>query len=333
MIKQSNERPTSPVIHTGFPAEGPTLGEVGEHEVIRAIVDAAPSTFNGDDAAVLTPAVPNSRVVVTTDMLVEGRHFTSDLTTPFDVGRKAVVQNFADIEAMGARPIAAVLAFSAPPELPLDVVRQLAAGIQSKVSEYSSELVGGDVTSGPGLVLSISAVGSLGGSLPALELRRAKPGQRVVAHGRIGYSAAGLALLQSGRDIPEKLHPLVHAYQTPDVTPGRGMIARAAGATAMTDNSDGLIHDIGTVASRSNVMIDLDAAALAPDELQIAAGELLGVDPWQWVLSGGEDHTLLGTIEGSAPVGFRTIGSVRKGAGVLVGGQAPAYTGGWESFS
>ncbi|MCT1414874.1 thiamine-phosphate kinase [Corynebacterium sanguinis] len=321
------------MIETGFPTTGPTLGEVGEHEVIRAILGEAPSPFNGDDAAVLTPPVPNSRVVVTTDMLVQGRHFAPELTTPFAVGRKAVVQNFADIEAMGARPIAAVLAFSAPPELPLEVVRQFAAGIQSKVGEYTSELVGGDVTSGASLVLSISAVGSLGGSLPPLELGRARAGQRVVAHGKIGYSAAGLALLQSGADIPEHLHPLVHAYQAPELTPGRGMIARAAGATAMTDNSDGLVRDVGVLAERSKVLIDLDSAALAPDELQVAAGELLGIDPWQWVLSGGEDHTLLGTIDGSAPVGFRTIGEVRKGAGVLVDASTPAYSQGWESFS
>ena len=60
---------------------------------------------------------------------------------------------------------------------------------------------------------------------------------------------------------------------------------------------------------------------------------MTGVDPWRWVLAGGEDHTLLGTIEGAAPVGFRTIGTVRKGAGVLIDGSAPPYTDGWESFS
>ncbi|AWB83902.1 thiamine-phosphate kinase [Corynebacterium liangguodongii] len=320
------------MIRTGFSAAGPTLAEVGEYEVIRAIRQAAPSALNGDDAAVFTPSVPNSRVVATTDMLVEGRHFTPEFTTPFDLGRKAVVQNFADVEAMGARPIAAVLALSAPGSTPLEVVRELAAGIQSKVGEYSCELVGGDVTSGEQLVLSLSAIGSLGGSLPPLRLAGARAGQRVVAHGNIGYSAAGLALLQSGAQIPTALYPLVHAYQCPQLTPGRGLIARAAGATAMTDNSDGLVRDVSALASQSNVLIDLYSAALAPDELLCAAGELLGEDPWAWVLTGGEDHTLVGTTEGDAPVGFRTIGSVRKGSGVLVDALEPAYTDGWESF-
>ncbi|WP_115684720.1 thiamine-phosphate kinase [Corynebacterium senegalense] len=320
------------MIRTGFPTAGPTLGEVGEEQVIRAIVGAAPSTINGDDAAVLAPAAPNSRVVATTDMLVEGRHFLPAYTTPYQLGRKAVVQNFADIEAMGARPIAALLAISAPDTLPLAVVEQLAEGIHAKVEEYSTELVGGDVTGGDSLVVSLSAIGSLGGNLEPLKLNRARPGQRVVAHGRIGYSAAGLDLLRSGARVPTVLEPLIDAHQAPELTPGRGVIARAAGATSMTDNSDGLVRDIGLIAARSRLSVDLEPAAIAPDALLTAAGELLGVDPWRWVLAGGEDHTLLGTIDGEAPAGFRTIGTVRKGDGVTVGGEPPAYTTGWESF-
>ena len=72
--------------------------------------------------------------------------------------------------------------------------------------------------------------------------------------------------------------------------------------------------------------------ALAPDAVLTAAGEYLGVDPWQWVLTGGEDHTLIGTCDGSAPVGFRSIGTVSKGAGVRIDGHEPTYTDGWESF-
>ncbi|WKD57768.1 Thiamine-monophosphate kinase [Corynebacterium capitovis DSM 44611] len=320
------------MIRTGFPHAGPTIGEVGEQEVIRSIVAAAPSTVNGDDAAVLSQAAPNSRVVATTDMLVEGRHFRADLTTAYQLGRKAVVQNFADIEAMGARPTAALLAISAPPSLPLAVLTELAEGVHSKVEEYSSELVGGDVTGGDSLVVSLSAIGVLGGNRDPLTLSRARPGQHIVAHGRIGYSAAGFALLSAGVPIPAELEPLALQHQAPELTPGRGVIARAAGATSMTDNSDGLIRDLGHIASASHVGLDLDEDAIAPDEALLAAGEALGIDPWTWVLGGGEDHTLLATIEGDAPIGFRTIGVVRRGAGVTVGGSTPRYTAGWESF-
>ena len=320
------------MIHTGFPRTGPTLGEVGESDVIYAIVSAAPSAINGDDAAVLTPSAPNSRVVASTDMLVAGRHFREDLTTPFFIGRKAVVQNFADIEAMGANPIAVLLAISAPPETPLAVVEELARGVNSMTETWGSELVGGDVTSGEQLVVSVTAIGSLGGNMDALRLNRARPGQRVIAHGRMGYSAAGLALLESGKPVPPEMEVLVEAHQVPVITPGCGVVARAAGATSMTDNSDGLVKDLGTLARASGVGIDLTSVALAPDSVLTAAGEFLGVDPWQWVLTGGEDHTLIGTCDGSAPVGFRSIGAVSRGTGLRIDGTVPSYTSGWESF-
>lgn len=320
------------MITTGFPASGPTLRELGEREVIRLMRAAAPSSLNGDDAAVLTPAAPNSRVVASTDMLVEGRHFAPETSTPYFVGRKAVLQNFADIEAMGARPIAALLAVSADPETPARVLEDLARGVADEASAYACELVGGDVTGGNRLVVAVTAIGALGGNRPPLTLDGARPGQRVIAHGRLGYSAAGLALLQAGVDVPERLEPLVHAHQVPELIPGRGVVARAAGACAMTDNSDGLIRDLTMLAEASGVGIELASTAIAPYPLLVAAGELLGTDPWQWVLGGGEDHTLLGTIEGSAPVGFRSIGTVSRKAGVRVDGVVPAVTAGWESF-
>lgn len=321
---------------THFPAHfsGPTLGEVGELCAIEAIVQAAPSTRNGDDAAVLSHASPNSQGVATTDMLIEGRHFSVDWSTPEEIGQKAIVQNFADIEAMGARPIAALLAIAAPPETPLSYLTGIAAGIAERVGSYSAELVGGDLTSANELVISVTAIGSLGGSRPPLRLDRARLGQRVVAHGRIGWSAAGLALLRAfGRaDIPPVFGPLIDAHCAPRLNPGRGVIARATGATAMTDNSDGLVVDLSTVARRSGVGIDLHSADISPDELLFQAAELLNADPWEWVLSGGEDHTLLATTAGEPPSGFRAIGRVTKGDGVTVDGAAPAYTDGWVSF-
>ncbi|WP_018296369.1 thiamine-phosphate kinase [Corynebacterium lubricantis] len=320
------------MISTGFPTQGPTLGEVGEQVVIKEILAAAPSSINGDDAAVLVHASTNSRTVATTDMLVEGRHFKREWTTPFQLGRKAIVQNFADVEAMGARPIAALLAISAPEDTPVAVVRELAEGIASRCDDYAAELVGGDLTAGENLVISVTAIGTLGGTLPELSLDQARPGQRLVAHGNIGYSAAGLAILASGIDVHESLHPLIEAHQAPYLIPGRGVIARSAGATAMTDNSDGLIYDVSTLAERSGVGIELSSISIAPDKLLHAAGELLGVDPWYWVLSGGEDHTLLGTTHGQAPAGFRSIGQVVKTPGVRVDGKRPKYGEGWRSF-
>lgn len=332
MARKSIERPVNSV-NTAADNEA-TVGELGEHAVIDAIVGAAPSSRNGDDAAVLSHASPNSRAVATTDMLIEGRHFRRDWSSPEAIGEKAVVQNFADVEAMGARAVAALLAVSTPPDIPVSFFRRLAEGVEKRVQRYSAELVGGDVTSGDHLVVTVTALGSLGGSIPALTLDAARAGQTLVAHGRIGWSAAGLALLQhfGPEKVPEELDPLVQAHFTPDLTPGRGVVARATGVTSMTDNSDGLIADLGTIAKRSGVGIDLHRSAIAPSPLLRQAGELLGVDPWLWVLTGGEDHTLLATTHEDTPSGFRDIGEVLRGEGVTIDGTAATYEKGWVSF-
>lgn len=320
---------------------GPTLADVGEHGVIDAIREIAPSNLNGDDAAVLLRPAPNHRTVAATDMMVEGRHFRLDWSTPLEIGQKAILRNFADVEAMGARPQAALLAIAAPTSTPLSVVRGIAEGVALRSGQYNAELVGGDLTRADELVLTVTAIGALGGSMKPLTLDAARPGQKVVAHGKIGWAAAGLALLERfGRGLPQEhadLWSLIDAHCAPWLKPGRGVIARATGATALTDNSDGLVPDVGTIARRSGVSIDLDPAALAPGPLLVQAGLLLDKDPWEWVLAGGEDHTLVGTTNHPAPSGFDVIGRVyaansARPAGVTVGGKAPAYAGGWVSF-
>lgn len=314
-----------------------TLREVGESGVIQEIIAAAPSSLNGDDAAVLLPMAPNSRTVATTDMLVEGRHFRLDWSSPYQVGLKAITQNYADIEAMGARPIGALMALGAPLDTPVSVVREIAEGIAQRTGEYNTELVGGDVTQAEKITVSVTAIGALGGDRQPLALSAARAGQKVVAHGKIGWSAAGWALLERfGTQLPDpQLQPLVDFHCAPEIEPGRGVIARATGATAMTDNSDGLVHDLTTIAKRSAVKINIYSEAIAPDELLQRAGDLLDHDPWDWVLAGGEDHTLLGTTMKDAPSGFRLIGDVHKSNGtdhLTIDGTPARYNTGWESF-
>lgn len=314
----------------------PTLAEVGERKAINTIIAHAPSTRNGDDAAVLSHAAPNSRTVVTTDMLVENRHFRLDWSTPAEIGRKAITQNFADIEAMGARPVAALLGISAPAYTRLEFVSELARGISQRVRDYNAELVGGDITDGEHIVISVTAVGQLGGSIPELRLDAAKPGHTVIASGEIGWAAAGLSLLQRfGREaMPEEFYPLLRAQCQATPTPGRGFVARSAGVSSLTDNSDGLVHDLSIIARRSGVTIHLDEKALAPDELLLRAGEVLDHDPWEWILGGGEDHTLLGTTAQAVPTGFRPIGTVAKRHHDLVtlGEVCVDHIQGWDTY-
>ncbi|WP_151530286.1 MULTISPECIES: thiamine-phosphate kinase [Corynebacterium] len=317
---------------------GPTLADLGEKGAIAAILRAAPSARNGDDAAVLGHPVPNTRTVVTTDMLVGNRHFRLDWSSAHDIGRKAIVANFADIEAMGARPVAALLALGAPAATPVSFVEELAHGIAEEAAKHNAELVGGDLVESEELIISITATGQLGGNLPATTLSKARVGQKVVASGALGESAAGLALLSElgPAGIPEEFRHLVRSHCTPELQPKRGVIARATGATAMTDTSDSLYTDCHAIAYHSGVGINLFGTAIAPSAAMRRAAELLDRDPWEWVLGGGEDHAIIATTAGEAPSGFRVIGEVVRGRApypVTVDGETARFADGWSTFS
>ncbi|MDN6510763.1 MAG: thiamine-phosphate kinase, partial [Corynebacterium sp.] len=154
---------------------------------------------------------------------------------------------------------------------------------------------------------------------------------------------AGEAILRyfgSREAVPDNavLQDRGRRHCAPELVVGRGSVARAAGVSSMTDNSDGLLRDLTTLAERSGVQLDLDGASLTPDAQLYYAGEVLGVDPWQWVLTGGEDHTLVGTTAKDVPAGYRRLGVVHEVSGgsdlprVTVDGQPPIYTGGWDSL-
>lgn len=322
-----------------------TVAQAGEAATIAAIREAAPSEINGDDAAVLNPAPPNSRHVATTDALVEGVHFRFDWSTPFEVGAKAVTQNFADIQAMGGRPTAVLMTLALPGDCELDVVQDIARGVGVTAAPWAAELVGGDVVTSERLVISVSAIGVLAGPDPAMAIDAAVDGHTVISSGVIGHSAAGEAVLRyfGSRDaVPDDavLQDLVRRHCAPELIVGRGSVARAAGVSAMTDNSDGLLRDLTTLADRSGVAIDLDGAALTPDAQLYYAADVLDADPWEWVLTGGEDHTLLGATAEEIPAGYISVGTVhprRPDTGsassptVTVDGRRPVYVGGWDS--
>lgn len=317
----------------GGPGEDPTLAEIGEFAVIDRInrdrsqpplVQVGP----GDDAAVL--GTPDGRVVVSTDMLVQDRHFRLDWSAPHDIGRKAIAQNAADIEAMGAAVTAFVVAFGAPADTPLRLVTELSDGLWAEATRLGAGIIGGDMVASPQWVVSVTVFGDLQGRAP---VRRggARVGDAVAVAGSLGASAAGLALLLAGReDHPE----LRRRHLVPEPPYGQGRVAAAAGATAMTDVSDGLLADLTHIAQASGVGIDLSSAALRADRDALgAAARQVGRDPWEWVLGGGEDHSLAGCFPGPVPAGWRVIGHVVDGAAVVrLDGAEPTGHAGWESF-
>jgi thiamine-monophosphate kinase len=303
-----------------------TIGDLGEFGLIARIsqrltqgpdVDLGP----GDDAAIVR--APDGRVVATSDLLVEGRHFRPDWSGAYDVGRKAAAQNLADVAAMGARPTALLVGFAAPPETEVTWAEELTEGLRDECALVGASVVGGDVVGAPLVVLAVTALGDLGGGRP-LTRSGARRGDLVAVRGRIGFAAAGLELLTAGRTEPAEL---IAAHRRPQPPYDAGPEAARLGATSLLDVSDGLSQDLGHVAAASGVRIDLDTSLLpVPD--------LLGAHGLRHVLTGGEDHAFAGTFPADVdlPPTWRVIGRVMEGTGLTVDGGGYA-TGGWDHFA
>src|SRR3954451_10326096 len=310
-----------PLVPRGDPAD--SVRVVGEFGVIARVLAQAGSARAaevgpGDDAAVLRTS--DGRVVVTTDVLVEGRHFRRGWSSAEGLGHKAAAANLADVAAMGGVTTALLVGLACPPDTPTSWLEGVAAGLAAECAPLGAAVVGGDtVPSAPdssGVVLSVTALGDLGGRAPVLR-SGARPGNVVALAGRLGWSACGLAVLRRGFSSPAAA---VAAHRRPLPPYAAGPAAADAGATAMCDVSDGLLADAGHLAEDSGVVLDLDRAALVraclepPGPLQQVASAL-GEDPMAWVLTGGEDHALLATFppEAVLPEGWTAIGAVSAG--------------------
>jgi thiamine-monophosphate kinase len=247
------------------------------------------------------------------------------------VGRKAAAASLADIAAMGGIATSLVVGFGAPGDLPAAWAVSCAAGIREEAALVGAALVGGDVVEAPQVVISVTALGDLEGRAPVLR-SGARAGDVVALAGRIGWSAAGLALLSRGFRSPKVL---VDAHRFPQPPYAAGPLAAVAGATSMIDISDGLVADARHVAQASGVRIELDTIGWeVPEPLQ-AAASAYNVDPREWMLTGGEDHALLATFAATSdvPPGFAVIGRVVAGEpAVSVDGLVREAVGGHRHF-
>lgn len=301
------------VISVSDPKPG-NLAGVGEFGLIARLAARLPQAPDvavgpGDDAAVIE--APDGRVVATVDVMVENRHFRRDWSSGYDVGRRAAAASLADVVAMGARPTALLVGFTAPADLDVAWAEALADGLRDEAALLRASVVGGDVTASDVIAVSVTALGDLDGRTP-ITRAGARPGDQVVVVGRLGWAAAGLALLESGR--PE--HPLADAHRRPEVAyvAARDLVASAE-VTSMIDVSDGLLADLGHVAQASDVAIRLDSRKLAvPAELAAAAADL-NVDAVTWLATGGDDHAFAATVRGEVPPGTTVIGEVEAVAG------------------
>ena len=313
-------------------ASDATIADVGEFGLIKALTAMFPQGDQvvigpGDDAAVLR--VRTGHVVVSTDLLVEGRHFRRDWATAEDVGHRAAAQNLSDLNAMGGRGSALTIGLAAPPDLPVHWALDFAKGFADECALVGASIVGGDLTRADQVMIAVTVLGAC--TIAPVVRSGAEPGDVLALVGRQGWAAGGLAVLGRGFRSPRVL---VEAYRRPQPPYEQGQVAAEAGATAMIDISDGLLAEAGHLAQDSAVAIDVVTSAFEIAEPLQAVGAALGVDPMQFILGGGDDHGLLATYPdvSAVPDGWLVIGSVAAGDGVTVDGAEYDGPTGWTHY-
>lgn len=325
---------------------GPTLDDVGEAGVLtevfarlRGLSEDDVLVGPGDDTALLSTHGP---VLATTDTVVRDRDWRDEWSGPQDVGHKVVVQNLADLAAMGGVGAGLLVSLVAPGSLPLSWVQGLTDGIAEAAGREGVPVLGGDLSSSTGeVVVSVTALGGLAGKRPVLR-SGARSGDVVAVAGSLGRSGAGLLLLERGeagwwppQDVAQEAAALVgyHCRPAPDLA--QGPVAARAGAHAMIDLSDGLVRDLRRVCQASGVCAELDRTALEAFVAPLAA--VLGPEAgWQCVLAGGEEHSLLACFAASdVPPGWQPVGRLAQtgpaGPGVCLEGDR-LEGGGWDHF-
>jgi thiamine-monophosphate kinase len=264
----------------------------GEFRLIDALAGRFPAI--GDDAAVV--GAPRGPLLLATDAVVAGVHADLGSVGLDDLGWRAVVANVSDIAAMGGRPLHLLVSVAAPAETQLDL---LFDGIDEAAREYGCEVVGGDLTNAPSLVVAVSVTGTVpDGGAPVLR-SGASVGDDIYVSGPLGGAAA------SGW----RARPQARVQE--------GERARLGGATAMIDVSDGLAADLNHLADSSSVGVDV-----AEGDVPVAEGATL-----EQALGGGEDYGLVFTAPPSAMSGLGWAVRIGVCTGDVSQRMEPA---GWE---
>lgn len=290
----------------------------------------------GDDAAVVAPGTGD--LVLTTDALVQGSHFTLGTTTARDLGYKAVVVNLSDVAAMAASPRYALCALTLSPSVDAAWVMELFGGMREACDEYALWLVGGNLARGVEVTVAITVVGEVA---PGRARTRdgARPGDVVVVTGALGAAAAGLRLATAPpRSLSADERAATARLARPVARVGEAGVLAGHGATAMIDVSDGLTLDLSRLCAASGVgvRLELGAVPVAPAATRAEA------------LGGGEDYELLATLPDAAAVdaaaeevrdafgvSLTPIGSIIEAGLVAVtpdGDEVPLEPAGWDPF-
>ena len=273
-----------------------TVRNIGERGLLNKLQSFCPPNVVGDDGAVLSVESDKS-LVVTTDVLVDGVHFSDRTTAPYDVGWRAAAANLSDLAAMGAEPLGITVGLSLPEDLAVSWVEELYRGIYDCLQKYQTSIVGGDICRSQVISVAITAMGQV---LPERVIRRrnARPGDAILITGLHGLSKAGLELLLD-RSLGDNLtstekEKLIIAHQRPqprlDVLPWLAENASDIAIAGM-DSSDGLADAIVQICQCSEVGANIDIHCL---EIYPALHKLAGKEKaLHWLLYGGEDFELV----------------------------------------
>lgn len=254
----------------------------------------------GDDCALLAPA-PGMQLAVSTDMLVEGRHFLST-ADPARLGHKALAVNLSDLAACGAKPLAFTLALALP-AVDEAWLEAFSRGLFALADAHGCELVGGDTTRGP-LNLCITVFGEVPAGA-ALLRSGARPGDELWASGTLGDARLALEVFRGTLALPgEAFEQARRRMEQPEPRVALGQALRGI-ASAAVDLSDGLVGDLGHILAASGVGATVDAD-VACGLIGIAAAATL--DPAlrrRCALAGGDDYELLFAAPASAAAAVR----------------------------
>lgn len=281
----------------------------------------------GDDAAVIKSS--NNKLVATVDMAVEGIHFHRKWSSPFQIGAKLTTANLADIFAMGAVPKYLLVAAGINELNNSETVSELAKGIRSVADKFEVSVIGGDLSKSEKMTLSITALGEL--SAQPILRSGGRVGDIIYLSSLTGLSAAGLAILNRDLDRPRYV---VEAHLNPKLVAPDKLIKVA---TSMCDVSDGLATDAAHLANASAVNFNLskDLISKADDFKDLAElAKELNEDVFDWILTGGEDHFFLATVDKkneSSELGIK-IGIVEKGDGKLLLDGIEVKESGYQHF-
>ncbi|MEG4347623.1 thiamine-phosphate kinase [Microcoleus sp. A003_D6] len=275
------------------------IKDIGEQGLLRILQKFCPAEIVGDDCAVMATN-PHQSLAITTDMLVDGVHFSDRTTGPYYAGWRAAAANLSDLAAMGARPLAVTVALAVAADTAVEWVEEFYRGMTACLKVYHTPIVGGDVVRSPVVTVAITAFGEVECDR-TIRRSNARSNWAIVATGVHGASRAGLELLlnpEFGQNLEKgDRASLILAHQQPkprlDVLPILWEILDAAGefAIAGMDSSDGLADAIVQVCRASGVGAKVDRTKIPiPHSLSEIVSTEKALD---WALYGGEDFELV----------------------------------------